>query len=779
MTASSFNNMAALSKHTTMADEKQKSYLKKLKKGIHSLFHKNKTEKDNVEEECSDSDNVKILKKAPINVTSVTALMEKAKNNKIVEDKYVNDDFAEICIKTGDLKLDENKNTIKTDIDNAQDVFTEVEIKPANEKSNQKPKKPKPNDNIDSEIAEVCIESICVKTNDLILDDCEDSTKTKDDDSKSFKTDNRNDSVSSTDSGYSEKDDEDKAVDDVADDLQVLEISDGRKRDKKAQRVFLTRGPLRNQFDRTAMHPYQHVNRHILSGGTLNVNPSYDEPSSQDDLLQDIEGAIQANTLPTDDLQTTVEKLFVEKSFDSNDLVNLLNNIRQDVSETLMPEITEEVLSNFAEVPNQTEEAVYNSYPIDDTFITDFAEVPTLIDEFNASSLLTPPMSNEHVFSPIPNSPNQSFYSSPYRNISPYTNSPPSSNHFPSPGKSDSYDEENTFNFEEHIPSCVMTDEEGVEKPKRERAKSNSSFTMKWYKDMQNELSSEFSKRDCCKTNRESGKDVLKRHFMKLDAESRKNMCLNVAKLDMKTLYGLAHKILLSLSTGDDQVDVQYALFGLICERVLVEDPGLWLEDFGHNLLSAAVLRCPRRPVLARSLVQCVRAAAASKMDGRSIVFQQTDLRGDNLLCACARRGDACSDVLSELVREPGVRLFDVDHCNAEGYTALHVACKTHSASLSCLHTVHVLIAHGGADLWKGDIKGGDTACHLAVNSVHCALSLVMALFKHADRSEWKRLAHKQNRSSVTPLEYARSATKSTTRQNYPQEVLNFLKKCR
>ncbi|KAG7306614.1 hypothetical protein JYU34_007985 [Plutella xylostella] len=234
----------------------------------------------------------------------------------------------------------------------------------------------------------------------------------------------------------------------------------------------------------------------------------------------------------------------------------------------------------------------------------------------------------------------------------------------------------------------------------------------------------------------------------------------------------------------------------------------------GHSLLSAAVLRCPRRPVLARSLVQCVRAAAASKMDGRTIVFQQTDLRGDNLLCACARRGDACSDVLSELVREPGVRLFDVDHCNAEvwsartrgdacsdvlselvrdgrvrlfdvdhcnaeGYTALHVACKTHSASLSCLHTVHVLIAHGGADLWKGDIKGGDTACHLAVNSVHCALSLVMALFKHADRSEWKRLAHKQNRSSVTPLEYARSATKSTTRQNYPQEVLNFLKKCR
>ncbi|KPJ21641.1 hypothetical protein RR48_00399 [Papilio machaon] len=54
-----------------------------------------------------------------------------------------------------------------------------------------------------------------------------------------------------------------------------------------------------------------------------------------------------------------------------------------------------------------------------------------------------------------------------------------------------------------------------------------------------------------------------------------------------------------------------------------------------------------------------------------------------------------------------------------------------------------------------------------------------MIIFRHIDRKMWKKLAHVQNRSSVTPLEYARSAIKSTTRQNYPHEVLEFLKKCR
>ncbi|GBP65671.1 hypothetical protein EVAR_98384_1 [Eumeta japonica] len=98
----------------------------------------------------------------------------------------------------------------------------------------------------------------------------------------------------------------------------------------------------------------------------------------------------------------------------------------------------------------------------------------------------------------------------------------------------------------------------------------------------------------------------------------------------------------------------------------------------------------------------------------------------------------------------------------------------------------------GNSERQSFDTKGGDTALHLAVNSRRATLELVLALVAHAPRSQWRQLAHCANRrcsrqcrhlnqsvrpsvhSSMTPLEYARSATKS--QPHYPVEVLDFLK---
>ncbi|VVC90789.1 unnamed protein product [Leptidea sinapis] len=133
-------------------------------------------------------------------------------------------------------------------------------------------------------------------------------------------------------------------------------------------------------------------------------------------------------------------------------------------------------------------------------------------------------------------------------------------------------------------------------------------------------------------------------------------------------------------------------------------------------------LLCPARPILTRYLVQCI---------------QRVDALGDNLLIACARAGDRYALVLNEL-RTP----CRLQHPHLDIVPRSYRSCPV------------------GA--WER------RPLERAVNSANCDLKLVMVIFKHVER-----------KISVTPLEYARSAIKSTSRQNYPPEVLEFLKKCR
>ncbi|KAL4705098.1 hypothetical protein ACJJTC_002746 [Scirpophaga incertulas] len=319
------------------------------------------------------------------------------------------------------------------------------------------------------------------------------------------------------------------------------------------------------------------------------------------------------------------------------------------------------------------------------------------------------------------------------------------------------------------------------EKP-RER-KNSLSMTMKQYKDMQKEISLNFSKKECCQLSRKPCKQAFVDFLKSLKPEDRKEICLKVAKLDLKYAYGVLQNILMNLAHGCEQEAVHYTVFCLVCERILNQEPAWFVEDFGLNLLKSSALRCSHKPLLTRYLVECVRTVMRQNgtlLQGRECVFHEVDALGDTLVSACVRRGDSCADVLSELTRpQPGqIPLFRVQHVNADGASALHVACMEHSAAAPRLHCAHVLLQHAAADIWQGDAKAGDTALHMAVAARGCDLRLIMVLFRHLDRKLWKRLAHVPNMCSTTPLEYARSAMKCQTRE-YPPEVLEFLKKCR
>ncbi|CAH2228991.1 jg22006, partial [Pararge aegeria aegeria] len=75
------------------------------------------------------------------------------------------------------------------------------------------------------------------------------------------------------------------------------------------------------------------------------------------------------------------------------------------------------------------------------------------------------------------------------------------------------------------------------------------------------------------------------------------------------------------------------------------------------------------------------------------------------------------------------------------------------------------------------DRKGGETPLHLAVNSANCELDMVLIYFS-VDRRDWFSLAHAENLSKKTPLEYAKNGLRSRP-TTYPREIFEFLEKCR
>ncbi|KAJ8704906.1 hypothetical protein PYW08_012226 [Mythimna loreyi] len=646
-------------------------------------------------------------------------------------------------------------------------------------------------------------------------------------------------STNSADSGFSDNKDLEDAIkteneeqpenneesenvdqtDDLAEDLDKLGLDDEgkKKKEKKMQMVFVSRGPVRNKVGSyvSSVSPYgaqeqdsyskiSSINKHTLSGGQVLVNPvqpdnfsevklalesvqknsqflQNDGESYLDDVMEFIKQDTSAKSISvpklivtpeydypeTSNIDYTQKKVtsnylgdYEEKTVQHDELMQLLQENMPPVDMPSVYTMSPESLSNPIDQYGQEEfTQIFNNYVQKECSVSNDSYI-------NAEYTFPTPPRSETVPSPMLSSP-ASFY-------------PSNSEYTLSPGRSPIYN----CDYEKYQEIPHFEEEKETVDKKRERTNSISSMTMKQFKDMQREIVGNFSKRDCCAVNRKSCKELLQERLQKIKVAVRKNICMELSKIDLKEAYGVLHHILISLATSSDKEDLQYSLFGLVCERLLAQDPGLFVGDAGLSLLKSAALRCPHRPLLTRYLVQCIRTAIqndASRANSKEHIFHEVDALGDNLLIACARAGDRCSDVLSELVRVPDSQppLFRAAHTNADGYTALHVACSQHSAASPRLHTAHVLLAHAGLNILDGDLKGGDTALHLAVNSAHCDLRLVLMMFHQLPRKDWKSLAHHPNLSTKTPLDLARLAAKTTTRQNYPQEVLDFLKKCR
>ncbi|XP_038220361.1 uncharacterized protein LOC119838484 [Zerene cesonia] len=604
----------------------------------------------------------------------------------------------------------------------------------------------------------------------------------------------RLDSHKSDDSGYSEK------VGD-SDDEKETKVDDKKK--KKVQTVAISRAPIQNKHQyATPAHPYtreadyrqiSQINKQTFSGGQVLVN---DSPRADNTFLNQALQLVDTNVREfnknTQEEQVKYWQMaeeFINEKTTEEDLIAELLQANPDICQMSSYPPKAAPTDNIMAAFDTCQVSIIP--PEDENPIEDF-ESANLIGEYDTAEIFTqcirtemdtlnvfptPPRS-ENV--PSPMSDTQSYY--PSHSPRNYTLSPGTS----SPMYNSDYERYQDIAPQYEYPSVLDSletendvDAESTDKKARERT----SMTLKQYKDMQKDIAAEFSKMECCQANRKTCKELFQGHLNKLKMEHRKMICQKVACLDLGKAYGVLQHIIASLSNGETDENLQLALFSLICEKVLSLKKELFVGEFGLNLLKAAVLRCPSRPLMARYLVQCIRTV--TRADGfkpaGECLFTEVDAIGDNLVIACARGGDAYALALYELVARRGgdVPLFALHHANADGYTALHVACSTHSAKSPRTHIAHVLLEHAGVDLWREDIKGGETALHLAVNSANCDLRLIMIIFKNIDRKLWKKLAHAQNRSSVTPLEYARSASKSSTRQNFPIEVLEFLKKCR
>ncbi|KAM3956005.1 uncharacterized protein ACR2FA_010059 isoform 2-T3 [Aphomia sociella] len=551
----------------------------------------------------------------------------------------------------------------------------------------------------------------------------------------------RIDSHSSEDSGFSEKAEEtdEKEKEDLVESLNKLKIEDGKKT-KKLQTVVVSRAPIRNkvsdlgasaspysvQSTDVAFRQIHQVNRQFFSGGQVIENPV----PIQKPLPNYIETPSYTRTQPDNQFEFDLAIQHVQKTTETSQyeygqewlldtVTEVIDNIEKCGDNSALHQFDLTTEDNYVHYNDYVQQET-TSNPIEDftnhldndiTTLSDYDDVYNLISEkYNESNkaeqsfvFLTPPHS-EDVASPMSDS-----QASMYRNTSEYTLSPERSS--PICNSDYEYFQEipNVVDQLEY-PACVSGQSEVTPKP-RTRISSTGSLKkrMKEYKDLQKEIANTFSKKECCQLSRKPCKIIFQEHLQKLKIEERRALCMNVAKMDLKTAFGVLQRILRSLAQSSEAEDLQHALFALICERVLTQEPGLFAYQFGLDLLKEAALRCYKRPLLTRYLVQCIRIAIKlnpSIVNGRSTVFHEVDVQGDTLLIACVRVGDDAATVLSELVKRDHdqIPLFKLDHVNTDGLSALHVACMEHSAEASRLHATHVLLEHANADIWKGTI---------------------------------------------------------------------------
>ncbi|XP_034839029.1 uncharacterized protein [Maniola hyperantus] len=785
--------------NTTMAEGK-KSIKNKLIKPFVALFRKNKKDKTNeipTNTDATTNENAtnrvatanenatnERSKEAPFD--NLLKKLEKLEIDKKAREASTLFDKDSICDSDSEVdkelheKFDKKPRNDSTQVHNIQDYKNDKELHKFDKKAiNNVNYNNQDNDSVidndDAELLERFNElEIEKKEVSQVEEDEEElkkfSTKIVTDDARSL----RIDSQSSEDSGFTEKcsliesdeENHDKDVDRIEEKGGEEEEKKEGAKQKKLHKAYLRRGPIKNkrsQAPASAPYPCEiNLNPQIYSGGQVIINSNqFLQPQQASTPSIFIEASTEHQYLQTNELPNE----FDLSSYLSQEEINTCCSILQ----TELPQT--QAIPNFVNSPPNQYNFNLNS-------------TPPLIPEFD----LNPPYDDisENVL----------------KDLDPYVLTPPSSVHshfmyspqnrnIESPLKCiDTSPESDALSWNEELEQFrdISPNDQLFSPPLDAEIKDTTPAesprlykNLKQYKDRQKEMEKEFSRMECCQIIQKPCKEVFNEHLQKLQEGDRRKLCYSVANLELRSAFGVLMHTLVDLSSSDQPEELKMALFCLVSEKVLATQKTLFLEDFGLNLLQFAVLRCYKRPVITRYLVQCIRVVTRSVeyKCSNKIVFTEVDANGDNLLIACVREGDKCANVLRELVRvdDKDVPLFDVHHVNTDGYTALHVCCSEHSASAPRAHTLHVLLRHAGAERERQDRKGGETPLHLAVNSANCSLDMILIYFHNIERAQWYSLAHMKNSSGKNPLEYAKFGKKS--RPNYPREILDFLERCR
>lgn len=275
------------------------------------------------------------------------------------------------------------------------------------------------------------------------------------------------------------------------------------------------------------------INRQTFSGGqVLTKCTPTDYLSEINFVLNQVEQNVQNSALNSEQDQETDWQVAMEFLEKSTAVADISHSILQDFPQAEAVQDFNLVAGYKATVPepNPVEEfSTANHAAYDDVtefelgFIADYAE------PHKPSIFPTPPRSDNSPVSDAYNPPNSEYTLSPGVS-SPLYNS-----------DNEKYQEITYDAGQRDFPKCVTNlegdGERDFDRRSRERS-SSSSMTMKQYKDLQKDISNAYSKKQCCQTNRRTCKQIFLEHMEKLEMEERRELCVKVANLDLKTSYG-------------------------------------------------------------------------------------------------------------------------------------------------------------------------------------------------------------------------------------------------
>lgn len=271
------------------------------------------------------------------------------------------------------------------------------------------------------------------------------------------------------------------------------------------------------------------MNKHTFSGGQVIITQQEERAKSEN--VSEIDIAIKQVEINVQNFLHNTQQEQIDRWQIAQEFINESSRTVDDI----LSEFIDQSIELTNEITNYTEAKCPSPNPVEEFSKADHTQEYdidlSMIDSIENPSIFPTPPRSENIPSPMSDS-QASFYPT----NSDYILSPETS----SPIYNSDYEKYQDLTSIEEYPSCVTenveSDKESSDK-KRGRS-STSSMTLKQFKDLQREIASKFSKKECCQSNRRPCKEIFTEYLHKLELEERKNICLKVAQLELQACYG-------------------------------------------------------------------------------------------------------------------------------------------------------------------------------------------------------------------------------------------------